>query len=972
METYQLLEDSKGYIWISSDHGVSRFDGRTFENFSSKDGMPENVAFHMYEDSEQRIWFTNLIGDLFYLENKQFFPVNLKEEVPGLHIRTLSIGENDSLHAFSTIKDFNFRVRYHHPSQTLKVTPHPEQAKQFMFGYEKLPGGKLIYGFTNFDRKEVIRYPRYEQTQESIYPLKNYILTNAISRKIAPNSAFTVIQTESGDYLMTCGSSVLLIRGDTIHYRKPVDFLIYAIKNGKDNRLWACTDRGIARVFIREGQIEFGQFFLENQVVHSALEDREGHLWCTTRNGGLFKLNVNGFFFFPDNEYLNNHPILHLANRDDVLLIESPNQICQIPKSEFSDRIEIEEVSPFTTGAYHDITKLENRIGWAGEMVGRYDLLKDYLNLPIALRKQIHYMPGIHFLGQERIIMNASRTLFISKSNAKLSQVNVPDYATNFIQVSGIGRLESACMDEDQQIFLGSARGLYTLNEEREQVVRIDGHPFFRQKITGLVVDSLQNIWMCARGGGVLYWNRKKNSYHHIPNLEGLSSDLCNALEVQNDSQIWVGTNRGISRITIRNHDPFEYSTLALSTADGLPFVHVQDLEMFNEKLFIGSASGLSMLDPKELLIHQVPPNLVLKSMSVNDSLVAKQKTYTLSSVENTLEFVLNGISFRTAKEITYRYRLRGLSDQWKSSEFPAVRFTSLDPGKYQFEAVVEDKFGLVSEETISIQFQIVPHFTQTLWFTILLVTAGILVVTGICYLIFIGFIRRARAQRQILVSEQKALKAQMNPHFIFNMLNSIQYFIAKSDKKSAYVYMGKASALVRNILEATKSNFVTLEQEITNLQLYLEMENLRFEEKMNFIIRVTPEADERRSTVSIPTMVVQPFLENAIWHGIMPKGEPGTVELEISLKDDQLLIKIEDDGIGREKSMEMQKRQNAKYKGTSTGMKNVENRLKLINRIIATKISLQVIDLKNVDGAGIGTKVLLTLPVNAAKYENT
>ncbi len=215
--------------------------------------------------------------------------------------------------------------------------------------------------------------------------------------------------------------------------------------------------------------------------------------------------------------------------------------------------------------------------------------------------------------------------------------------------------------------------------------------------------------------------------------------------------------------------------------------------------------------------------------------------------------------------------------------------------------------------------------------------------------------------KQQIAQTEIAALRAQMNPHFIFNCLNSIQYYTAKNDSESASNYLSKFSRLIRLVLENSRSEKVTLHNELETLRLYIEMEAMRFQNKLSYRLDIQKDIDQ--DYVQIPPLLLQPFVENAIWHGLMHKEEGGTIAIDVSSDDFTLLrVTVSDDGIGRQKAAEFKSKTATKNK--SFGMKVTADRIKLINQLYKTETQIQIIDLKNNEGEATGTKVIIEIPI--------
>ena len=214
---------------------------------------------------------------------------------------------------------------------------------------------------------------------------------------------------------------------------------------------------------------------------------------------------------------------------------------------------------------------------------------------------------------------------------------------------------------------------------------------------------------------------------------------------------------------------------------------------------------------------------------------------------------------------------------------------------------------------------------------------------------------------QQATANELKALRSQMNPHFIFNCLNAIKSYTLNHDTEGADFYLTKFSKLMRQVLENSRSEKITLKNELETLTLYLDMEKLRAGDKLNYAFTIAD--DLETDFIEIPPMLIQPFVENAIWHGLMQKEEGGKIEIDCRQKNDKIVIvTILDNGIGRERAAELKTKTATRHK--SFGMKITSERMDIINQLyhIETKITIQ--DLKNTEGVGVGTKVVLEIPL--------
>ena len=250
----------------------------------------------------------------------------------------------------------------------------------------------------------------------------------------------------------------------------------------------------------------------------------------------------------------------------------------------------------------------------------------------------------------------------------------------------------------------------------------------------------------------------------------------------------------------------------------------------------------------------------------------------------------------------------------------------------------------------------------------------------GSVYFIYRGRLRSMRLETQLVkekaAQEKKetefqhkladismsALRSQMNPHFIFNCLNSIKLYTTQNDTAAASAYLTKFSKLIRLVLENSRNERITLSSELAALELYIEMEAMRFKEKLSYSLVV----DENVETdyIEIPPLLLQPYVENAIWHGLMPKEDGGHIDIKVAMKQEESLLEINitDNGIGREAATVLSKKIASKHR--SYGMKATTERIVLINQIYKTGASVFVHDLVNEQGQAAGTEVILQIPV--------
>ena len=314
-----------------------------------------------------------------------------------------------------------------------------------------------------------------------------------------------------------------------------------------------------------------------------------------------------------------------------------------------------------------------------------------------------------------------------------------------------------------------------------------------------------------------------------------------------------------------------------------------------------------------------------------------------------------------------YTYRLLGAEDKWSPlTKENSASYSFISPGTYEFQVKSANK-NLEWTEPVVVKITITPPYWQRWWFISML----ILGVLGLAYFFLNARISgiKQKKDNERLVSEnklrnleQQSLNASMNRHFIFNSLNSIQYFINSSDKKSANKYLSNFAQLIRkNLDSSTQPNFlVTLNEEIERIELYLTLEKMRFSEKFDYEIKMDENIDSEM--IRVPSMILQPFVENSIIHGVLPKADKGLISISIKEENDFIIFEVIDDGVGIDSSLNTKDSFKGDHK--SQGMEITANRIDLLRSINGEKLMIIGPFQINKEGKPAGTKVIIKLPV--------
>ncbi|MGH2645215.1 MAG: histidine kinase, partial [Chitinophagaceae bacterium] len=358
--------------------------------------------------------------------------------------------------------------------------------------------------------------------------------------------------------------------------------------------------------------------------------------------------------------------------------------------------------------------------------------------------------------------------------------------------------------------------------------------------------------------------------------------------------------------------------------------------------LFFGGIYGINKIDPSNIRPDTLPVPVHVSDVEVLSAGMEKnifpgdQHSFTFSYRENMLLFQFSALNFVSPQFDQYRYRLSGLNNQWTNAgNRRSVIYSEVPPGKYTFQVNAINEDGVWNKYPYSVTIIINPPFWKTLWFKLLVGLICLLILYGIYELRLNAIkkkgrekIEKAALNQKILQLEKMALQAQMNPHFIFNSLNSIKAYILSNKSEEAIEYLNDFAALIRKILQNSKKEKIPLSEELDAIDHYVKLEERRLKKKI--VLQININQDDLISDVLIPPLIIQPFIENAIWHGIRSKEGDGEISITIHRENGVLLVTITDNGVGREKAKALR---NGNFKMQSMGVSITQERLSYFNK---------------------------------------
>ncbi len=510
----------------------------------------------------------------------------------------------------------------------------------------------------------------------------------------------------------------------------------------------------------------------------------------------------------------------------------------------------------------------------------------------------------------------------------------------------------------------GQSFTLYRHNSARSQPVGLTG-------LVGLALDGQGRVWVGSKDKGLGFVYDTLPHPQEIQAItveDGLINDQVRSMAVDKGGGLWVLTVAGLAHIPAASIEPRNFGTGYQQELTNC--YEINSLE--DGRLALGHLSGFFLAEPKALIPDTAFLQVSIQSLSIFDKpyleeeALLYEKDITLTYKQNFFTITFGSPRAGSPEPVLYQYKLEGWDEEWRETGLNRhASFTNVREGRYTFKVRSSTVPGIWSRQNICrLSIVVTPPFWRTLWFR---VTAGLLAAASL--LLFIRYrIRRIKREealksafnKKVAELEMQALKAQMNPHFLFNSLQSIKWHLINNNPEVSVHYIDRFAFLIRKVLNNSKSSLVRLSEELEALELYIQIEQSRFPGRFDYEIRVGPEIPA--DFVQIPPLLLQPFVENAIWHGLMhKKNGGGKLQVRVDKAGRDLRIEVEDNGVGRETAR--QAKDNGHSRHPSMGIKLTGERLEVFEKLFGLKAEMNIADLKDDRGSALGTRVNIRLP---------
>ena len=990
-EVYDIMQDQQGYIWVSTDNGIARFNGYQFETFGPDDGLSDPVVFHLFEDHRGWIWMYSFKDKIFIYRDggihlfphsdliKSFRATDNPSGVDWIHVDR----QGD---LYASVSGYGI-VKITEDGGCTDITAD-------------VPAGIVLwtheeYHFTGFksyayfsptaEDHEYYQLPRDQfgvitimkaggPDSVLVKPRKRYpeSTANLFHKNNARQPALPRIPLQFNDRLEVLDIST----GQTLQY---IPYTTGTIINWLSSKKGPLTflghdyaDRGLS-IFDRSDYLDHLDVLreprlrmLQGTTITHLLEDHQGGLWIGTLKDGIYYLPK---------------PDLALGFFDDPRL-STPRSIAMAPGDTTWIRTQDHEVYLIDGNDYLHLVPQEKHFGngykllWNNE---RNLLLADGLvkywspkiqSWTFVMRDGFATRPTALKYHNQSLEIKASEQqpdqywlLFLTAySKLDLSTevpVRGPDYSLSPRQ-----RIFSILETKSGNVFLGGMEGLYQLETDStsKQIIH---HPALYNRIEDLAEMPDGSLVVGTKGGGIVLW--AADSTRQINVTQGLTSSAVEQIHIDQKQQIWVGTNEGLNRIRLRNDSLPLVETMTY--ADGLPSNEITDIHSRGNILWVATQEGLLHFSI-DIAFNNGPISPVIEQIKVNGIICDQDYLKQLTWVEDNIQITVASLDFPQAGKVTYRYRFAA-DASWQKTQSPRIEVARLSPGDYEFEIQARGRNGLWSP---ALSFPL--HLQNPFWLSIWFWTGLVAVLALIGILFYARELRRQSVQqrqekqllqleREISDLQQQAYRAQMNPHFVYNCLTAIQSYMLSNqdDQLLASDYLSKFALLTRQALEASRKKTVSLAKDVEMLDNYIQLEQFRFGHRFSYSIEVAPGVAAHE--IHIPALLVQPYVENAILHGLNQQEYPGKLQISYRKKGNFLHISIQDNGPGIFQHQNGKLKMQDRTKHESAGMDIARKRI-IGTSQKAAQAQVKIEELRHENGTINGTLVEVLIPLHS------
>jgi hypothetical protein len=761
------------------------------------------------------------------------------------------------------------------------------------------------------------------------------------------------IYTKKKEILLIAGKDILILEPPLeikqTGNRLPENFSPYHLEENGDGIWIRNIDKGVY-LFQNNKLVPLDAALdLKETTINEFFTDHDGNLWINTNGKGVLLKMQSDFKNYNISSGLPNNVVISLNKRKNQLLIGTENGIGIYENKEIRKM----QLPSSKEGLKYTYQILQTPDGKTGLNIGKTFAFGDTRNFKhfMQINKDIiAYNSMFVWPESEQYFWTfediTSHLLYkIDNTNAIIEKVDLS--AFNILRIYKMIYWEG-------RYWLGTNNGFVQFNN---QILKYSDS--VNKEKTGevfdLLIDRQNTLWMATANG---LFHVVHGTFIPVTKSKTALGNYCKALTIDNTGKIWCATWDGIFSYDGNTKQNFNIQNgLASKITNCILYDSVENC------LHIGTSNGFDTWIPDRHIATANNKQVFIQLTTNDSSNTAVSENSSLGATKNQFRFYLNIPFYNREIPVVYEYKLD--EGEWIATREPNGIISNLKSGKHIFYARARINDQLISNTESSIRFSIKTPFYKTWWF----ITLAVLLSQLLAFAVINHFNKKSKEKKLQLMQKdaefaalkQKAFTALLNPHFIFNALNSIQMFINKNDRQNANKYLSDFASLIRKNFDSAQEAFINLEDELVAIRLYIQLEQMRFSQGFQYTIDIEESLDTE--DWMIPSLVLQPLLENAILHGIMQLPEKGEIGIGIRKVKTALEITIEDNGIGIEKSKAL--KTDTKHK--SKGMHLIRERLSILSKITKEPLTFTVAD-AHPGSQHCGTRITLTIPPDLYK----
>lgn len=934
-EFYDLIEDDKGFVWLCADKGLFRYDGKKFKNYSNTKQLGLSV-FNAKKDNLGRIWCNNISGQFFYVQNdKLHLFTDLSKQLKG------------------ELVDFVVKTKYLWVFSARQIYKINLKTKEVDFSYNSKNGYGVPFKFN-----ETIYFGNLDS-------ISSITLKNKRKRILATN---LTLRDEKGKVIAQGKAKIFKIKSSLfflqsrLHINTFFEFNVskksFSTIKGfekvakariynhfeNDNEIWLATSSGVWVYEFMGTHFKLKKRFLKDKDVSEIIKDKDDNYWFTTLNNGVYivpNIFIETCTISEENKNINS---LDKIN-DSTLVFGTANGNISFYNTITSTEktINLPTKHSVSTLKYHP----NKNMVFISKDDNGYTL--NYNTLQLTKINYFQTAKSISILeNNDLLYTNHSNVFFLQNADFSKEKKFISNrkrtYASHYNKTN-------------KMVYIAFVDNLVKYDSSwNPTVIRYKNKPIYGNSITKTTNGV---IWVATFKNGI-FGIKNDIVIAHFTTENGLTANNIQKIKAD-QNKLWIALGNSIQVLDVTTKQ-----LKTLTRREGIVSYNISGIEIIKNKIYFSSNEGLFSVDKQKSFKIQ-NPEVYFNTIEINEKDTLITSNYELKYDQNAIKIGFNVNGFLFNQKGKYKYRLKGFNNHWLITDIGvnSVKYSSLPTGAYTFQVqpVIDSLVTTDLSKIKELKFLIKRPFWETWWF-----------ILGVSVLIFGSTILYFRKKIQIKEKERvtqlekislekelvainlTALRSQMNPHFIFNALNSIQDLILKEDTDASYDYIVMFAELVRNTLSYSSQDFISIEKELDFLKVYLQLEKLRFGETFNYTISF-----DGKDNLEIPSLLIQPFIENALVHGLLHKAdEKKELDIVFCFKENTLQCIVTDNGIGRKKAAEIASRQGNNHE--SFALRAIEKRLKIFRKQYNETIGYVIEDLYENEEVK-GTKVIVTMP---------